>query len=239
MKKLIKLKSEPIVESICEIRFTVNESLPVDLQTGIIISSIKPIGAVETLPILQMPEQIRKSDPNLKYIPYYRFHFNDSVVQVGPRVLIVASSLPYIGWEKMKSNLTQILDSLLTNTHVLNIERIGLRAINFFDFDVIAKTTVTYAGPVELPVEQYNYLVVYKKNTSKVKLQIANQANFETSTLKRTGSLIDIDAFCEKELVRDRSFVLSKVDELHDLSKEIFVQSLKSEYLNELGPQYE
>jgi uncharacterized protein (TIGR04255 family) len=239
MKKLKKLKIEPIVESICEIRYSINESLPVDLQTAIFISSLNLTSAVETLPILQMPEQIRKSDPNLRYIPYYKFQFNDSVVQVGPRVLVVASPLPYIGWDKMRLNLTQILDSLLKNPNVSNIERIGLRAIDFFDFDVINKTTVKYTGPVKLPVEQYNYLVVYNKEKSKVKLQIANQANFETITSKRTGSLIDIDAFCDNDLERSLDFILSKVAELHDLSKEIFVQTLTSEYLNELGPQYE
>lgn len=238
-KKLRNLKKPPIVESVCEIRFAINENLPIDLLTGMMVSRLSANAPVETLPALQMPEQIRKLDVNLRFIPYYKFQLNDVIVQVGPRILIIGSPLPYIGWAKMQQNLKTLLLPIIEDQNIIKIERIGLHAINFFDFDVLTKTTLSFNGPTELPVDQYNYLVVYNREKNKIKLQIANQVNFETPQTKRSGSIIDIDAFYQDDIKKNIDEVLEKLIELHDQSKEIFVQTITEAYLDELGPTYE
>jgi uncharacterized protein (TIGR04255 family) len=67
----IKISPSPIVDSILELRFTT--SLHHDAIFGIVYSAFKAdYQKHESLPILQLPEPVRKTDPNLKFKPYYR-----------------------------------------------------------------------------------------------------------------------------------------------------------------------
>ena len=65
-----KITPCPIIESVVEIRF--DSAIPAEAIFGVVYNAFndifpnKPIN----LPILQIPEQIRNSDPNLQYKPH-------------------------------------------------------------------------------------------------------------------------------------------------------------------------
>ena len=64
-----KINPCPILESIIELRFST--SFPHDAIFGIIYKEFKDLyPKVEPLPILQLPEIVRREDKNLLYKPY-------------------------------------------------------------------------------------------------------------------------------------------------------------------------
>ena len=66
-----KITPCPIVEVIVELRFEAD--LPDEAVFGVIYSSFRnETGEIEKLPILQLPEALRSTDPNLIYKPHYR-----------------------------------------------------------------------------------------------------------------------------------------------------------------------
>ena len=76
----------PIIEAIIEIRF--ESKLISDAIFGVIYNSVKEtFPKTENLPILQIPENIRINDPNLKYNPYYSLLNNNFILQIGPKVV--------------------------------------------------------------------------------------------------------------------------------------------------------
>jgi uncharacterized protein (TIGR04255 family) len=69
MKLPKKISPCPIVEAIIEIRF--DASLPGDAIFGIIYNMLKDeYTNLEKLPILELPDAIRTTDPNLMYSPH-------------------------------------------------------------------------------------------------------------------------------------------------------------------------
>lgn len=66
-----KLNKCPLVDVIFEIRF--NPIVPQEVVFPMIYNQISnDFGKIESLPISQMPAQIRDNDPNLEFAPHFR-----------------------------------------------------------------------------------------------------------------------------------------------------------------------
>ncbi|MDR1756384.1 MAG: TIGR04255 family protein, partial [Culturomica sp.] len=94
----------PIIESNIEIRFS--SPLPGDAIIGIIYSVLQPFYTnciLEPLPILQIPAEIRRQDPNLKDKPTHVIKTTDFNANIGSSVLIIGIPGEYPGWDHMKN----------------------------------------------------------------------------------------------------------------------------------------
>lgn len=100
MKLPIRLEKCPLIDCIIEVRFDTN--IVKSAVFGLIYKQIQSDypGDVINLPISQLPEAIRMSDPNLKYKPLYRIEGDKTVIQIGPDVINLSSKMPYIGWNE-------------------------------------------------------------------------------------------------------------------------------------------
>jgi uncharacterized protein (TIGR04255 family) len=120
----------PILQAIVELRF--DSTLPNDAIFGIIYKEFQDdYPNVEELPILQLPEIVRKQDPNLLYKPNYRLSKNEEFVfQVGAKMVSLAINKPYTGWqlfsEKLHNHIERVDSLNLSNSY----SRIGIRYIN-------------------------------------------------------------------------------------------------------------
>lgn len=66
----VKLKKEPLIEAIWEIRFACVNSPVADLLPGMLFKSFPgKYGMAVKPPIAGIPAQIVKHDPNLRYVP--------------------------------------------------------------------------------------------------------------------------------------------------------------------------
>lgn len=94
----IRIEACPLIDALIEFRF--EAAITKSAVFGIIYNLIKEEyrGNVINLPILQIPEQIREVDPNLKFKPLYRIENERFVIQIGYDVLSISSKMPYIGW---------------------------------------------------------------------------------------------------------------------------------------------
>ena len=89
----IRIEACPLIDALIEFRF--EAAITKSAVFGIIYNLIKEEyrGNVINLPILQIPEQIREVDPNLKFKPLYRIE-NERVC---PTILVVANIAKALG----------------------------------------------------------------------------------------------------------------------------------------------
>jgi uncharacterized protein (TIGR04255 family) len=230
----INISPCPILDALLEVRFS--SKINSNAVFGLIYSVLqKDFEKVESLPILQLPDMVRVSDPNFKYKPHYRISNNDFVIQIGPDVLSISSFPKYLGWESFSKTIFDVLKKVEELSIINKIERIGLRYINFFENNIFDK--------INLKVSISSDNILYKNTVVRTEieqgefnstLQIANNA-INNSKL---GSIIDIDTFSVLNL---ESFFDNKIDIVnngHKKEKELFYSLLQSDFLNSLNPKY-
>ncbi|MBK0370566.1 TIGR04255 family protein [Flavobacterium agrisoli] len=224
----------PIVDALFEIRFTTK--IHPSAVFGIVYNALQQdFPKVENLPVLQLPEAVRTTDPNLKFKPHYRISNNKFVTQIGPEVITISSFPKYLGWTQFSNQILSILDRIEEVGIVDSVERIGIRYINFFENNIfkdidlkicIGQNDIAYKNTIiRTEIEQVSF---------KSSLQVANNVNLNN----RVGSIIDIDTFTESNLndfFKQKSELISKG---HSLEKELFFSLLKVDFLKTLNPIY-
>ena len=140
----VSIEKCPIVDALIEIRFDtkVNPSAVFGLIYGVLMQ--KYPGQVINLPILQLPEAVRNSDPALKYKPLYRIVNENVIIQIGPDVLSISSVIPYIGWESFKEHAAEIIRQVITADIINRVSRLGHRYINFFESNILNQITMSF-----------------------------------------------------------------------------------------------
>jgi uncharacterized protein (TIGR04255 family) len=232
----IKISPCPIVDSILELRFTT--SLPHDAIFGIVYSAFKAdYQKHESLPILQLPEPVRKTDPNLKFKPYYRLLNEKFVIQIGADVLTISSFPQYVGWTSFQTEISNFYNTVKALSIIDNVSRIGLRVINFFPKIDIFQNAKISISVSESPITSQKTLLNTEfeyEHSIKSTLNISNNAQINL----QYGSIIDIDTFCEYNKEFDVSHIMKEVDVIHNKEKALFFSLLKNEFLKQLNPEY-
>jgi uncharacterized protein (TIGR04255 family) len=190
---------------------------------------------VETLPILQLPDVVRTSDPNLKYRPYYKISNENFVIQIGPDVISISSFPKYLGWELFSKIIFDVL-SKIESVGIINvIERIGIRYINFFETNIFEKVNLKVCiGKDDILYKNTIVRTEIEQGEFSSTLQVANNAIING----KLGSIIDIDTFVTKNLDTFFSKKTELINAGHLKEKELFYSLLKPEFLNTLNPTY-
>ncbi|PKL84819.1 MAG: TIGR04255 family protein [Ignavibacteriae bacterium HGW-Ignavibacteriae-1] len=228
------IKPCPIIDASVEIRFI--PKINQNAVFGLIYQVLQDeFATVESLPILQLPEIVRSSDPNFKFKPLYKTSNNDYVVQIGPNVLTISSFPNYVGWDKFSKKIFEILHKVETIDIIDRIERLGLRYINFFEDNIFDN--------IHLKVRLGSQVILNKNTVVRTEiehgdfnstLQIANNG----INNNRLGSIIDIDAFTSMEL--DKFFINKEIiiNKGHAYEKELFFSLITDDFLKTLNPIY-
>jgi hypothetical protein len=234
-----KITPCPIAEAVIGINFESN--VPSEAVFGIIYGKLgggyDP--KVESLPILQIPHAIRKQDPLLRDQPYYKLKSGDFILQIGPRVLLFASTIKYVGWKEFSDRMEKIIDSISEIGIIKNVSRLGIRYINFFDFDIYDKINLKLLmGDKPFIAEQVTLRSKIEIEDYTSTLQIVNKSDMMISGKKVFGSVIDIDT----SIVKKDGILLKDIKKLmfkgHDEEKKLFFSLLKNDYLQSLNPEY-
>ena len=237
----LRLEKCPLVDALIEIRF--ESSIIGSAIFGIIYNLIRNDykGPVTNLPILQVPEQIRKNDPNLKFKPLYRIEAEKYIIQVGDDVLCISSKIPYTGWGEFSSRTIELIKKISGENIINRVLRIGHRYVNFFEGDIMDKLTIS--KPTISGYQTNNILVrteIRDCDDFIDTVQITNSAMykspFNTDTL--LGSLIDIDSFKEYGNNYFLENLESEINKVHTCEKNMFFSLLTEEFLNSLNPVY-
>lgn len=241
MNKLpIKTNPCPIQEAILEIRYS--SEYPSEAILGMFYGKIggffegKPI----SLPILQLPEAIRRQDPELKYKAYYQFKKGNHTLNIGPDVLTFTTNTPYSGWEDWSGFFYEVLAKSIEANVISNVERIGLRYINHFQGNIFEKThcEVDLIGK-KLSDESTNLRTEQMDGDFIKVLQIGNSVTLIKGDKSISGSVVDIDILLN---IKNTNHFLENykevVESTHFKEKELFFSLMKETFLEEFNPIY-
>jgi len=233
-----KITPCPIVEAVIEIRF--DSTLPGEAVFGIIYNSVKDeFPAVENLPILQIPEQIRSSDPTLIYGPHYKLRTGSFILQIGPKVVSFANVGEYCGWEIFYREIKRMFDKVFQLGIIAKVTRLGLRYINVFsEMNIFERSDLRVILKDEQILQHVSLHIKLPSNGFLNTLIMASGAELVSSDKVMRGSVIDIDT----ELSEVKSDFYENMDGIinsaHIEEKKLFFSILKEEYIRTLNPEY-
>ena len=239
MKLPNRIKPCPIIEAIIEIRFI--PSVPAEAIFGLLYSNIKDrYSKIEKLPILELPEAIRNRDINLKYKPYHKLLRDKYTVMIGPRVLSIAVTGNYPGWNHFYPEVDWIIQKA-DNAGIFNkLERYSLRYINFFDLNIFnnIRLNISLSGD-DIKSDESFYRTTLSTEDLKTVLQISNSVSINVDKKVRLGSIIDIDVSSrevEQSFIHNRESILNK---MHTGEKKVFFNLLTESFLKSFNPEYD
>jgi len=238
MKIPKKINPCPIIEAIGEIRF--ESETPPDAVFGILYNEFKSdYKKVERLPILQLPEFVRTNDPNLRFQPNYKLLQDNFILQIGPNVLSVVNANQYVGWPDFALRILETFSRVNKLGLVAKANRLGIRYINFFEFDIYENINLKFTlSDQPFVAEQITFRSTLATGKFLSNLHIINNGNITTNNISKSGSLIDIDTYIEDEKAIDFSDIKSLLEAGHLEEKRLFFGLLQESFLQKLDPEY-
>lgn len=229
----------PIIEAVVEIRF--ESDSPPEVIIGMLYQSFAPkFTKVDRLPILQLPEAIRLSDPNLVFQPYYRLTSKNFAFQFGAKVITLNNSGTYVGWDIYYAKLVETITEVVKKGLIKNVLRLGIRYINFFENIDIYKKITLEVKMNNTALESRQLLTRAELSRGKFNgvLQVASNANIIIDNIAKKGSIIDIDiGYNKSDNIFSTEFP-QLLQESHEEEKKLFFGLLKPDFLATLNPEY-
>lgn len=242
-----RLRKEPLLDALFECRFTAH--FPVSsILPGILFSEFEGEKQLERLPQSEIPEAIRNSDPNFKYIPLVRIRLQNYSFLIGDCSMAVACNLPYKGWNDFKPTIIKIIGVLKKSGLVDKVIRYSTKYVDLIQSNDSADqvslanlslrigshnlTKESYQVRMEIPVEGFINIVQIISGT---KVIMPDKS-------EREGVVIDIDTIKDtggipvEQLERDLD---STLEHIHRVCKDTFFDCLTEQTLMRLEPEYE
>lgn len=233
-----KISPCPISEAIIEIRY--ESDSPGEAVFGMIYSEFRrDFPESRKQPTLQIPEQIRRTDPNLMYLPEYHLVSGDFMLLVGQRSFALAVTREYCGWSELSRKADEVFERLHQLEFIRTVTRIGLRYINVFGFDILTRSTLRLIrGDSPLDSRSSQIVAQIPAGDFENTLRVANGAVVRTGPDIVGDSIIDIDVSSATDLsgfFGRRKLIL---DAAHHEEKKLFFSLLTGDYLASLNPEY-
>jgi uncharacterized protein (TIGR04255 family) len=244
-EKLIpkKLRKEPLIEAVCELRFTSDKDSISDLLPGLIFQKLSErFPKIEKLPASNLPAFVLKSDPNLRYTPTIKLTGEPYSIMIGEHVFSLSCSRPYVGWDKFSLIIVELL-TLIRETSLINHpERISIKYIDILpdtekltleslniDLQIGGNRITTAAVQLntEINAAEYTHII---QIASPAKATLNNGQSFD-------GILISIDTM--SQTIPDNFWLNLKdfIDRAHAINKSMFFSLLKDETIKLLEPE--
>ena len=243
-----KLNKEPLVDAVFEIRFS-SSTVASNVLPGFFFAKLgTKEWLVDPLPVAQVPSQIRSLDPNLRYQPLMRIHWDNFVIMIGDTALAVGCKMPYLGWIKFSERIAKVVELLMDTKIVQTIERYSLKYVDMVDGENLAKQIQR----INMDIRVGSHTV--REETFTVRLEIPHDnvinviqvAAPATATMPdgqvRKGALVDIDTICNyqtSDLSKFTDELPTRLDAIHTENKKMFFDCLRQETVEYLEPIYE
>lgn len=244
----IKLRNEPLIEAIFEIRFESSSSDAGSILPGLLFRNISTVEKIEGLPIAQIPKEIRDNDPNLRFAPINKLNCSDFVVNVGDRSVSILFNYTYPGWNDFKGKIIEVMMILSDANIITTVERYSLRYINLLPADSIQEQI----SLVNLDVMVANRKL--EKEIFQIRMEILQNDFIHVIQMKssafavlpnnveKKGLIADIDTIADQPNIEFQKLLKefpSKLDLIHQSTKNIFFDCLKPETIERLKPEYD
>lgn len=240
MPRPTKITPDPIIDAVVEFRF--ESEVPPDAILGMLFNVVrKEFPNFQKLPIAQLPEEIRRNDPQLKFAPCYQSTSEGYRLNVGPNVISLGNSGDYVGWkENFFPFLQQLIKQLEKSEIIKRFNRIGIRYIDFFKTDIFENITLSIKlNDNPISAKQTTFSAVFEDGELLTRVNIQNNSTINRGEKQDFGSIIDTDTFMEPCDNISFNKLTSFVDKLHDVSLDVFFSLLEPDFLETLNPEYE
>jgi uncharacterized protein (TIGR04255 family) len=235
-----RLRSEPLIESIWEIRFSSEVRSVGNVLPGFVFNGFASEYQIEPLPAGNVPRELREADPNLIFAPTVRLSLPPYSIQIGDRVLSFNCSRPYSGRATFGEKIRALASVVEQTGLIKKLERFSMRYIDIIPSSgpslepldavvkVAGKDLSKSSSLIRAETEEGEFINILQIASS-VALQVS-----ESETL--SGILVENDTIYGKE--SSWSLLREKLDALHELNKKLFFDVLKPETIAALGPEY-
>lgn len=236
----VRIAPCPIVEAIFEARFVSPEHWAT--MPGLLFAQIREkYPEQKDLPLAQLPEEMRRQDTALRILPLIQFLSDNFVIQLGPRVVSLATKPnSYPGWSAIEQELKWLLDRLKAAGFMGETERLSARYIDFFAGDIFTGLRLAlHVNDQPLRGTQTDVTTFLRRGSLSIRLQVTNGAIVATKDGPKSGSVLDVDAWFEPLDADLFGNGLTRFAEAHDAIKGLFFGLIKPELLAKLNPTYE
>jgi len=243
-----KLRQEPLIEAIWELRF---ESLPAsDVLPGYVFGELRQRRnkvTLERLPAADMPALLVQMNPALRYTPRQRISEEPPsplLWQTGDRIITLNCRKPYIGWEKFKAAIKELIEIMEKSGLDLTLERHSLRYINLLTLDpapdISALQLRLELGARQIGNHPLHLRFELTEDGFQHVVQIATPAEAYVPDGRngwRSGTVVDLETFMTEPPV-DWASIHGQMDRLHDRAKNFFfTQILTDKAVKRLEPE--
>jgi uncharacterized protein (TIGR04255 family) len=242
-----RLDKPPLLEAIFDVRFT-SSVLASTVLPGILYNNLSGEKSIEKLPTLQVPEQVRAMDPNLRFAPLIRITSANFYYSISDNSIAVACKLPYPGWTKFNSEILNILNQVKESKIIVSMQRYGLKYIYIIPTDGLSDKTslinlMLNVGSHEIKQETFLVRVEIPKGDVITVVHIISSAEaLMPNGTKKQGLLIDTESITQinnKNMLEFLGYLSNSLGNVHDINKQLFFDCLKDETIQSLGPHYD
>ncbi len=243
----VRLKREPLLEAVWELRFSGNKPSVADLMPGMLFNALpgKHAADVVRLPTADIPIQVIEHDRNLRYMPKIRLEEGNQAIQIGERVVSFSCRRPYSGWKKFSADIRNLAKTVRDTGLIKTLERFSLKYIDLIELDrplgLGCLNLNLYLGGHEIDTKPVQFRTEIKERDLTHIVQIVSPAEAVAPGYEKRlkGVLVDIDTI--KTLDENESWddLERRLDEVHLACKIMFFNLMAPETIFELGPEYE
>ena len=243
-----KLRKDPIVEAVFELRFKPAPSAPSafgDVLAGILYNQFKKdFSQIDRLPFSNIPRELQDLDPNLRYQARSRLKSDKGMILVGDRMAAISSPRPYMGWENFFPLIMRVIGQLNETTLVGQIERFSVKYMNVLEADEMQ----AQFSFVNLRAKLGTYDLTKHLTQFRTEIEergFANIIEILAGTTVKTvdskefrGLLLNIDTV-KKAPQNFWQEADALINSAHEVEKDLFFSVLSKSALDQFGPIWE
>jgi uncharacterized protein (TIGR04255 family) len=243
-----KLGKEPLVEAVFELRFKAKAPVS-SILPGLVFAKLGGDKTIEQLPMADLPPSVLATlDPNFRYAPSVRIHWQNFVIFTGNQSTGLACKLPYPGWSTgFKSVILELVDLIAGAALVDTVERFSLKYTNIIPAELGVVTSVAdftlRLGANDAANNLFQIRAEIPKDDLISVVQIAAQASVVLPNgSSRKGVAIDVDTIAPLNYAQFASFLKNaseKLERVHSEAKTIFFGCLLPDTIAKLEPVYD
>jgi uncharacterized protein (TIGR04255 family) len=241
----IRLKREPLLEAIWEMRFGSDREPVSEVLPGMIFKELgHTYDKLVRLPAADIPRQIAERDERLRFLPVVRLEGGSLAIQIGERVVSLSSRKRYVGWSTFSERILELASALRETCLITSPLRFSLKYVDLIHFDeppslAYLNLSISLAShdvsdkPVHIrtEIEEGELLHI---------VQLASPAEAALGEMERLrGVLVDVDTIYRGDMGDFWELLGERLERAHANTKTLFFNLLAEDTLKRLEPVYE
>ena len=241
----VRLRKEPLIEAVWEVRFTSEKQNVADLLPGLIYQALPGrYPKIVRLPVADIPAPIAEQDPNLRYIPKIRLEGDSQAIQIGEHVLSLSCRRPYSGWKNFSADIRNLITVGRETGLINHLDRFSLKYIDLIqlvqppDLSVLNIDLKLGGHSVTKQAVQLRTEIIEEGLIHIIQVVSPAKVSLPGDATIPEGVLLDIDTITSFKGDGSWGDVEKRLDVAHSASKRIFFDLLTEETIALLEPEY-